>query len=55
MDQIDLIREFIVKRLDRIENKVDMLIEFRWKFAGSLVIIAVLVQAAIQLIPKFMG
>lgn len=52
MSQIH-INEIILNRLERIENKVDGLIEFKWQIIGGTVLISVLLTIGFQVATLF--
>ena len=42
--------EYIIQRLEKIDGKVDKLLEFKWQIIGGSAVISVFVTLAIQLL-----
>jgi len=47
--------QYVITRIEKMDAKIDSLLEFKWRFAGALVIIAALIQVAVIVVPKLMG
>lgn len=47
------ILNMIIERIDRIEQKVDHLLEFKWKAAGIAIAVGVITAASYQLFLAF--
>lgn len=38
----------IVQRIDRLESKVDILLEFKWKIAGIAIVVGILAASVFE-------
>jgi hypothetical protein len=51
MDNIAL--QMIIERVDRIENKVDTLLEFKWKVVGGTILASLVLTSIFQIVLAF--
>ncbi len=46
--------DLIVARIDRLESKVDLLLEFKWKIAGMAIVVGVVSAGVFEFVVRVM-
>lgn len=49
------IGDYLDKRLDRLEDKVDELLRFKWQIIGGSAVVAAIISVLVQVLTKLAG